>query len=69
MFKSARVMVIPTLGFIDEDKKGTFQPHDDASVVTLWIRGYDVKRVLMDLGSGAKIMYANLYKGFVDTQP
>ncbi|XP_023920904.1 uncharacterized protein LOC112032367 [Quercus suber] len=37
-------------------------PHDAALVVTLRIGGYDVKRVLVDQGSGAEIMYPNLYK-------
>ncbi|XP_075661508.1 uncharacterized protein LOC142631261 [Castanea sativa] len=46
-----------------KDKVGTIQPHDDALVVTFNIGGYDVKRVLVDQGSGAKIMYPNLYKG------
>ena len=32
-------------------------------VVTIRIDGYDVKRVLVDQGSGTKIMYPNLYKG------
>ena len=36
------------LGFLDEDKLGTIQPHDDALVVTLRIGGYDVKRVMTD---------------------
>ena len=51
------------LGFSDEDKIGTIQPHDDALVVTLRIRGYDVKRVLVDQGSVVEIMYPDLYKG------
>ena len=41
----------------------TIQPHDDALVVTLKIGGYDVKRVMVDQGSGAKIMYLDLYRG------
>ena len=41
----------------------TIQPHDDALVVTLRIGGCDVKKVIVDQGSGAKIMYPNLYKG------
>lgn len=53
----------PTLGFSEEDKVETIQPHDDALVVTLCIRGYGVKKVLVDQGSGAKIMYLDLYKG------
>ena len=49
------------LCFSDEDKNGTIQPHDDALVVTFRIGGYDVKRVLVDQGSGAEIMYPDLY--------
>ena len=32
-------------------------------MVTLKICGYDVKRVMIDQGSAAKIMYPDLYKG------
>ena len=51
------------IGFLDEDKIGTIQLHDDALVTTLQIGGYDVKRVMMDQGSAAEIMYLDLYKG------
>ena len=51
------------MGFSDEDKIGTIQPHDDALVTTLRIGGYDVKRVMVDQGSAAEIMYPDLYKG------
>ena len=51
------------LGFSNEDKVGTIQPHDDALVVTLRIGGYDVKRVMIDQGSVVDIMYPDLYKG------
>lgn len=51
------------LGFSDVNKIGTIQPHDDALVITLRIGGYDVKRVMVDQGSGAEIMYPDLYKG------
>ena len=53
----------PTLSFLEEDKIGTTQPHDDALLITLRIRDYDVKRVMVDNGSVAEIMYPNLYKG------
>ena len=39
------------------------EPHDDALVITLRIGGYDVKRVIVDQGSAAEIMYHDLYKG------
>ena len=53
----------PVLGFSDEDKIGTIQPHDDTLVVTLRIRGFDVKRVLVGPGSAVEVMYPDLYKG------
>ena len=52
-----------TLNFSNEDKVGIIQPHDDALVITLKIGGYDVKRVMVDQGSSAEIMYPDLYKG------
>ncbi|XP_023913778.2 uncharacterized protein LOC112025347 [Quercus suber] len=61
--KKARLEIQPVLGFSDEDKIGTIQPHDDALVITLKIEGYDVQRVMVNQGSGAEIMYPNLYKG------
>ena len=51
------------MGFSDEDKIGTIQPHDDVLVITLRIGGYDVKKVMVDQGSAVEIMYPNLYKG------
>ncbi|XP_065622567.1 uncharacterized protein LOC136064581 [Quercus suber] len=61
--RSSRQAVPPVLGFLDEDKAGTIQPHDDALVVTLRIGGYDVKRVMVDQGSAVEIMYPDLFKG------
>ena len=57
-------MGIPlVLGFSDEDKLRIVQPHDDALVVTLRIDGYDVKKVMIDQGSAAEIIYPDLFKG------
>ena len=63
MPKRAKMGIPLVLGFSNEDKLGTIQLHDDALVVTLKICGYDVKRVMIDQGSAAKIMYPDLYKG------
>ena len=60
--KRARVSIQPALSFSDEDKIGIIQPHDDDLVVTLKIGGYDVKRVMVDQGSGVEIMYLDLYR-------
>ena len=54
--KKARLDIQPALSFSDEDKIGTIQPHDDALVITLRIGGCDVKRVMVDQGSGVEIM-------------
>ena len=61
--KKIKTNVPLVLGFSDADKQGTIQPHDDALVVTLRIVGYDVKRVMVDQGSAAEIMYPDLFKG------
>ncbi|XP_075654835.1 uncharacterized protein LOC142625005 [Castanea sativa] len=52
-----------------DDKLGTIQPHDDALVVTVQISGYDVKRAMIDQGSGADIMYPDLFKGSMGAPP
>ena len=51
------------MGFSNEDKVGTIQPHDDALVITLRNGGYEVKRAMVDQGSAAEIMYPDLYRG------
>ena len=61
--KRVRVERLLVIGFSDEDKIGTIQLHDDVLVITLRIRGYDVKRVMVDQGNAAEIMYPDLYKG------
>ena len=61
--KRARMERPLVMGFLNEDKIGTIQSQDDALVVTLQIRGYDVKKVMVDQGSVTEIMYPDLYKG------
>ena len=61
--KRARLEWPLVMGFSDEDKIGTIQPHNDVLVITLRIWGYDMKRVMVDQGSAAEIMYPDLYKG------
>ena len=60
--KKAKKGASLVLGFSDEDKFRTIQPHDDTLVVTLRIGGYDVKRVLVDQGNAVEVMYPDLYK-------
>nr|XP_023884265.1 uncharacterized protein LOC111996511 [Quercus suber] len=61
--KRAKMKSHPILSFLEEDKIGTTQSHDDTLVITLRIGNYDVKRVMVDDGSGAEVMYPDLYKG------
>ncbi|XP_065638855.1 uncharacterized protein LOC136071459 [Quercus suber] len=61
--KRAKKGCHPALTFFEEDKDGTTQPHDDALVITRRIGDYDVKRVMVDGGSAAEVMYPDLYKG------
>ena len=63
MPKRVKMNVLLVLGFSNEDKLGTIQPHDDALVVTLRICGYDVNMVMIDQGIAAEIIYPDLYKG------
>ncbi|XP_030931185.1 uncharacterized protein LOC115957091 [Quercus lobata] len=51
------------IAFNNDDLEGTIQPHDDVLVVTTRINGFIVKRVLIDQGSGAEVMYLDLYRG------
>ena len=61
--KRARMNFHPILSFSEEDKIGTTQPHDDALLITLKIGDYDVKRIMVDGGNTAEVMYPDLYKG------
>ena len=51
------------ISFDEEDLEGTIQPHDDVLVVTTRISGFLVKRVMLDQGSGADVMYPDLFEG------
>ena len=43
--------------FSDEDFKGVHHPHDDALVVSMTIANFKVRRILVDNGSSADILY------------
>ena len=54
--KRARMSFRPVMSFLEEDKIGIIQPHDDALLITLRIGDYDVKRVMVDGGNTAEVM-------------
>ena len=43
--------------FTDEDASRVHHPHDDAIIITLLIANYSTRRVLVDNGSSADILY------------
>ena len=43
--------------FSKEDARGVKQPHDDPLVIMLMIEGFNTRRVLVDNGSSANIIY------------
>ena len=55
--KKAKVEWSLVMGFSDEDKIGTIQPHDDALVITLRIGDYDV--VLLDCSPSLSLLNQN----------
>ena len=47
----------PIIGFSKEDARRLHHPHDDALVVSVQVRDYNVHRMLVDNGSSANILY------------
>ena len=47
----------PTISFTDEEAERIHHPHDDAIVITLLIADYTTRRVMVDNGSSADILY------------
>ena len=43
--------------FSEEDARGMKQPHDDPLVIMLTIEGFNTRRILVDNGSPANIIY------------
>ncbi len=50
------------ISFNEEDARGTHQSYDDALVVTINIADFTTKRVMIDNGSSADILYLPAYQ-------
>uniref|UniRef100_A0A2N9F1B5 Uncharacterized protein n=1 Tax=Fagus sylvatica TaxID=28930 RepID=A0A2N9F1B5_FAGSY len=59
--KKPRVEDLP-ITFTEEDACKVFHPHNDALVVTMEIAGYSTRRVLIDNGSSADIIYLTAFR-------
>jgi hypothetical protein len=49
------------IGFSDDDYAGVSLPHTDALVVTLMIANYQTRRILVDTGSSADILFKSAF--------
>ncbi|XP_030930716.1 uncharacterized protein LOC115956500 [Quercus lobata] len=48
--------------FSEEDARGVKQPHDDPLVIMIMIEGFNTRRVLVDNGSSADIIYLSAFQ-------
>ena len=48
--------------FSEEDVRGVKQPHDDPLVIMLTIEGFNTRRILVDNGSSADIIYLSTFQ-------
>ena len=48
--------------FSEEDVRGVKQPHDDPLVIMVMIEGFNTRRVLVDNGSSADIIYLSAFQ-------
>ena len=46
----------------EEDARGVKQPYDDPLVIMLMIEGFNTKRILVDNGSSADIIYLSAFQ-------
>jgi len=47
--------------FSKEDARGVKQPHDSPLVIMLTIEGFNTRRILVDNGSSADIIYLSAF--------
>ena len=57
------------IGFTEENVRCLHHPHNDALVVSIWIRDYNTHRVLVDNGSSADFFYYPAFQQIkIDTE-
>ena len=50
------------MSFNEADARGVKQPHNDPLVIMLNIEGFNTKRILVDNGSSANIIYLSAFQ-------
>ena len=48
--------------FLEEDARGVKQPHEDLLVIMIIIEGFNTRKVLIDNGSSADIIYISAFQ-------
>ena len=51
-----------SITFTKADLKRVQHPHADPLVIQLRMNGYDVKRILVNIGNSVEVMYYDLFK-------
>ncbi|KAK2997598.1 hypothetical protein RJ639_025620 [Escallonia herrerae] len=60
--KKSKTVPVAAITFSDEDSKDLQTPHDDPLVITVRAGNFDEKRVLIDNGSSAEILFFDAFK-------
>ncbi|KAK3004478.1 hypothetical protein RJ639_019585 [Escallonia herrerae] len=55
--KKKKTTLVPTISFSEDEIGDIKTPHDDPLVVTLRVGNFDVKRILVDNGSSAEVLF------------
>lgn len=55
--KYRKSKLAPAISFREDDEEGVLYPHDDALVVTIQITNFTMRRILINNGSSANILF------------
>ncbi|KAK3001180.1 hypothetical protein RJ639_020854 [Escallonia herrerae] len=60
--KKQKMTLVPTISFSEDEIGDIKTPHDDPLVVTLRMGNFDVKRILVDNGSSAEVLFYEAFQ-------
>ena len=47
----------PIIGFLEEDTRRLYHPHNDALIVSIWVGDHNTHQILVNNGSSTDILY------------
>ncbi|XP_028079581.1 uncharacterized protein LOC114281326 [Camellia sinensis] len=62
IMKKGKTEIQDIMSFSSRDLERIQTPHNDALVVTLCVKDFDIKRILIDQGSSVEIMFYDTFK-------